>query len=60
MKRYKAYIPKPEKITIKKKKKSTTLPKYFFIHSVYDKSKTEKVINLFTNLKKQHADQNNL
>ena len=65
MRREKAYLPKPDKITIKKNRKTgvTKLklrtPRYLYTHSVDDKSKAEKIMqSIPPNLKKEHPDQN--
>jgi pyridoxine 5'-phosphate synthase PdxJ len=63
MRREKAYLPKPDKITIKKNKKTgvTKLklrtPRYLYTHSVDDKSKADKIMqSIPPNLKKVYPD----
>ena len=64
MRREKSYLPKPDKITIKKTKRGVTklklrTPRYLFTHSVDDKSKAEKIMqSIPPALKKEHPDQN--
>ena len=65
MRREKQCLPKPDKITVKKNKKTgiTKLklrtPKYLYTHSVDDKSKAEKIMqSIPPNRKKEHPDQN--
>ena len=65
MRREKQCLPKPDKITIKKNKKTgvTKLklrtPKYLYTHKVDDKSKAEKIMqSIPPNLKKEYPDQN--
>ena len=60
MRREKANLPKPDKITIKKNKKTgiTKLklrtPKYLYTHSVDDRGKAEKIMqSIPPNLKKE-------
>ena len=65
MRREKNSLPQPNKITIKKSKKSgvTKLklrtPRYLYTHSVDDRSKAEKIMqSIPPNLKKEVLDQN--
>jgi len=65
MRREKQCLPKPDKITIKKNKKTgvTKLklrtPKYLYTHTVLERSKAEKIMqSIPPNLKKEHPDQN--
>ena len=65
MRREKTHLPKPDKIVIKKNKKTgaTKLklrtPRYLFTHYVEDKSKAEKIMqSIPPNLKKEYPDQN--
>ena len=64
MRREKNYLPKSDKITIKKNRKTgvTKLklrtPKYLYTHSVDDKQKAEKIMqSIPPNLKKDQVDQ---
>ena len=64
MRREKQYLPKPDKITIKKNKKTgvTKLklrtPRYLYTHTVEDQNKAEKIMqSIPPNLKKEHPDQ---
>ena len=63
MRREKAYLPKPDKITIKKNKKTgvTKLklrtPRYLYTHTVDDRSKADKIMqSIPPNLKKVYPD----
>ena len=63
MRREEADLPKPDKITIKKNKKTgvTKLklrtPRYLYTHSVDDKSKADKIMqSIPPNLKKVYPD----
>ena len=65
MRREKQSLPKPDKITIKKNRKTgvTKLklrtPKYLYTHTVLERSKAEKIMqSIPPNLKKEHPDQN--
>ena len=64
MRREKQSLPKPDKITIKKNRKTgaTKLklrtPKYLYTHTVLERSKAEKIMqSIPPNLKKEHPDQ---
>ena len=66
MRREKSHLPKPDKITIKKNKKTgvTKLklrtPKYLYTHSVDDKAKAEKIMqSIPPTLKKEYPDNQN-
>ena len=63
MRREKNYLPKPDKITIKKNKKTgvTKLklrtPRYLYTHTVDDRSKADKIMqSIPPNLKKVYPD----
>ena len=64
MRREKQCLPKPDKITIKKNRKTgvTKLklrtPRYLYTHSVDDRSKADKIMqSIPPGLKKEHLDQ---